>query len=150
MRHDPAHGRKQHAARKEEQVEQELMRVAGQDVMEAEQLMIDQAFEKIEETPAAEHRPAQSFAGHWCRRRAAGAKKKPEANDRERPDGEVEKSVLGDLPLESRDRIRRARFGGADQVVPAENLVEHNAVEEAAQAEAEVETRAANWMAVHS
>ena len=51
-----AHQKKQHAVRQVEHVEQELMGIAGENVMNTQNLMINQPFKKIKQPAPAEHR----------------------------------------------------------------------------------------------
>ena len=58
----------------------------------------------------------------------ARAEEQDHSGDRDRPHGEIEKAILGDLQPEALDRGRLAGFCRADQMVPAQDLMEDDAV----------------------
>ena len=116
--------------------------MAGQDVVHAENLVVDQALDEIERTPAGENGPQEIFAGPRLRLLAGGPKQQNDPTDGEHPNNEMKETVLRDLAFEVVDRIRLARLGRANHVVPAEDLVEDDAVEETAETEPEDEAGA--------
>ena len=65
------------------------------------------------------------------------AEKKYDSSERQEPSDEMEKSVLGVLALKFANRVGETSLGTAVQVMPAENLVKHDPVKKASQAQSE-------------
>ena len=115
--------------------------MARQNVVNAENLVVDDALHEVERAPTHQHRSGKSLAGPTLRLLMRGTEQQNDARNRENPDGEVKETVLSVLDLHVFDRCGLTSGRRADHVMPAENLVEDNAVEEAAKAEAEDNAR---------
>lgn len=111
--------------------------MTGQEVVKAENLVIDQALDEVERAPACENSPEKSLARPGPRLPASRPEQESDARNGEDPDRQVKETVLRVLALEVLDGRGLAGGRRADHVVPAEDLVEDNAVEEAAKAKAE-------------
>ena len=104
--------------------------MAGKNMMDAEQLMIDQGLDEVEAAPACKHRAHQRSPGPRLPGEARGTKQHRDADYRQDPSGEMEKAILRVLTFQCFDRLDLAGIGRADQMMPAEDLVEHDAVDE--------------------
>lgn len=115
--------------------------MAGQDVVQAKHLMVNDPLHEVERAPAYEQHSGKSLTGPTLRLMMCGPKKQNDAHDREHPDGQMKKNVLSVLKFQVFDRCGLTSGRRADQVMPAENLMEDNAVKEATQAGAEDDAR---------
>ncbi len=121
-----------------------------QNVVNAKKLVIDEALHKIKHTPAREYRSRKGLAGPMLRLMIRGSKQQDDADDGENPHGKVKESVLRVLALHVLDRRCLTSSRRTDHVMPAENLMEDDAIKEAAQAKAENGARANEWSGIHT
>ena len=124
--------------------------MAGQHVVQTENLVVDESFEKVKRTPAGQNGPAENLTRPNLRRPTGGAKQQHDSCDGKNPNGKIEDPVLRDLALQVRNRVWLARLGRANHVMPAEYLVQHDAVKEAAQAKSKDEAGAAKRVGAHA
>ena len=115
--------------------------MSRQYVMNSKNLMIDQSFDEIEHAPAAERSSDQCLSTPFSLRLLSGAEEHPDADHRKDPSRKMEKSVLGILSLQRRHGLGLTGFRGADQVMPAQDLVQHDSVEETTEAKAQHNSR---------
>ena len=100
-------------------------------VMDAEQLVIDDAFEDVERAPADENEPVK----HAPRRHAVTDQRETrEDHDQHRG---VEEAVRERVHLEAVLGRDRPTLGAREHVVPLENLMEEDPIDEPAEANAE-------------
>jgi len=109
--------------------------MAGQHVMDAEQLVVADSFHQVEQTPPDKHRTDEHPTRPGSNRLPCRAEEHGCSNQRNEPNGEMKESVLCVLPLQMRNGGRLAMLRNADQVMPAEDLMQHDAIGETAKAE---------------
>lgn len=136
-RHKTAHQEEENAGSQERHVGGQLVRRAGQHVVDAENLVVDQAFHEVEDAPAAEHRPEERAGRAGSIRQSGGTEKPVAAEDGQDQHSEVKIAVLAGLHPGLLQGERLAVGGHADEVMPLEDLVQHDAVKEAADAQAQ-------------
>src|SRR5687768_620193 len=111
--------------------------------MDAEQVVIDGAFDQVEQAPTDQEEPDE---GPDRPERGRSPTRPPEEGQ---PGGGedvgdcVEEPVGEGLDLRAPNRGRRPAIGAAQQAVPLEDLVEDDAVEEAAESHAQQQRSAA-------
>src|SRR4051812_17285925 len=120
-------------------------------VMQVQELMVDQAFDGVEEAPADEHAADERGRAAFLVPRPVRRHQNEHADDRDDPGGRMEDAVTERVQLQVLDGIGRHR--SADHVVPLEDLMQDDAVEESTEPDAQEdggddEPRAA-WLAVH-
>lgn len=115
--------------------------MSRQYVMNSKNLMIDQSFNEIEHAPAAERSSNQCLSTPFSVRLLSGAEEHSNADHREDPSCQMEESILGILSLQCRHGLGLTGFGGADQVMPAQDLVQHDSIEETTEAKAQHNSR---------
>ena len=136
-REDTIDKKKQHPGPKERHVGGQLVWRAGQNVVDAKDLVIHQAFHKVELAPATEHRPKKRSWRAGCIRQTGSAKKPVTAHAGQQINAEMEVAILSGLYLDLIKRKGLAMRRHADQVMPLEDLVQDDAVKETAQTQAE-------------
>jgi hypothetical protein len=100
------------------------------DVVQAEDLMVNEALDEVEEAPADEH-PSEKRPTADCPppvRRSSP--EKPDADGDRYPRGGMEESIGERVVLQAPNRGLRVIPFAAQQVVPLEDLVEDDAVHE--------------------
>jgi hypothetical protein len=105
-------------------------------VVEAEDLVVDRALHEVEEPEAEEDRARQELARPADMRVPPGAPEDHEARDGEDVGAGVEDAVPEGVDLQVLDGVRRIARA-RDEMVPLQQLVQHDAVEEPAEAEAQ-------------
>ena len=107
----------QHDARGEkQQVEQHLLRVTGKNMVNAKDLMIDEAFDDVEETPAREHSADERFTIPEAISSVARFEKHADSQSSQDPRCEVEEAVLRVLQFKRRHRLHLTRLGRANEI----------------------------------
>jgi hypothetical protein len=110
--------------------------------MEAEELVVDQPLDEIEGAPSGEQQPGVCPPG---RRKLAAlpcSQHQARRDGDEDPGRQVEEAVDEGVGLEPRHRVHRLAPGiPGEHVVPLEDLMEHDAVDEPAEAESQDERR---------
>jgi hypothetical protein len=107
-------------------------------VVDAEQVVVDDALDQVEPAPPGEEEPAEATPPAD----PSGAGQEPDPEDDEQPGDDVEQPVPERVLLERPDRgvgERGVAVLGGEQVVPLQDLVQDDAVEEAAETDAEGE-----------
>jgi dipeptidyl aminopeptidase/acylaminoacyl peptidase len=105
------------------------------DVMKVQDLMVDQALDGVEETPADEHAADERRGPALLVPRPVRRHQDEHAGDRDDPRRRVEDAVAQCVQLQVLQRVRWRR--SADHVVPLEDLMEDDAVEESTQSDSE-------------
>ncbi len=98
--------------------------------------MVGQAFDQVEQSEAQQDRADQAASGPVHRASAHRAPDHHQGGQHEAVGGHVEDAVPKRVDLQVVHAVGR-KAGAADHVVPLQHLVQHDAVEEAAQAQAE-------------
>jgi len=113
------------------------------DVVDAEQLMVDEAFDEVKYTPPGEDQSSGTFP---CGPMPAGegAPQQEHSDESHDPGGEVEQPIPQRVVFQRSNGGRRE--GGVfavvgAHVVPLEDLVQHDAVDETAESQAEQDPR---------
>jgi hypothetical protein len=104
-------------------------------VVHAQQLVVDETLDQVEETPSGQH---QAEVEAPARREAALAplhQREHRGRHHEQPGRDVEEPVGQRVHLEPGQGRHRVPRRVTDHVVPLQDLVQHDAVHEAAQAE---------------
>ena len=138
-RQPPPDPDEQRARREEAEVPQQLIGMPRANVMQAEDLMVDQALDEVEQAPAGEHRRPECATIPRLPL-TARTKQQHDTDERHDPDEGVEVAVLDILLLKVLDRRGLAGRGLADQVVPTQDLVKDDPVDESAEADAKRES----------
>jgi hypothetical protein len=132
-----ADGNQQRAEGQETEVPPDRATEVVADVVDAQELVVHQSLHEVERAPAGKQET--DVEAPW-RRESAGPPGRHRHGHRDRhdnPSSEVEEAVRERVRLEARDRGARLPTPVAgEHVMPLEHLVEHDAVEEAAQADA--------------
>lgn len=102
-------------------------------VMDSEHMVVDQAFDEVEEAPAGEHRAPERPASPGLTGKTRDAKQQTDAGSGQEPGRQVKEPILRHLRFQCSHRLDLTRFRGAHQMVPAEDLVQHDAVKETAE-----------------
>ena len=110
-------------------------------MVDAEQLVVDQTLDEVEDAPPRQHHPDVSPPG----RRQLLSPPRPHGQQHgyghKEPRREVEEPVGERVRLEAGDRVAWMIPGVREQVVPLQDLVEQDAVDEPPEAEAQDEGR---------
>ena len=106
------------------------------DVVNAEQVMVDHALNHIENAEADQHRPGEEFPGPPEMRPMRGTPERDQSEHDEDVGRGVEEPVEEGVDLQVLDAVRWIA-GARDHVMPLEHLVQHDAVEEPPEAQAE-------------
>ena len=101
-------------------------------MVNAENLMVNQAFHKVEDAPTAKDRPEESPCRSWRVRQPAGPKKSVAAEDGQSQYPEMKVAILTALQPGLLQGKGLAMGGHTNQVMPLENLVQDDPVKEAA------------------
>lgn len=107
------------------------------DVVEREDVVVDGALDEVEGPPTHQQETRQRLAGPRYVRITARMPREPEAGGVGDVGHGVEEAVLEGVGLEAGDGGGRMAALAGEQVVPLEDLVEDDAVEEAANGDAE-------------
>jgi hypothetical protein len=137
--HGPAEGEEEETGGEEGVIENGDAEVFD-DVMKMKQVVVDGAFNEIEQSPTEEHRAYEAFGGEDHAMFGDCSPEKDHADECSGPGEGVEHAVPKHIHLEILD----AGFGqpGGEHGVKLENLVEENAVEKTTEADAEEDARA--------
>ncbi len=115
-------------------VVEELVRT-GPDVVDPEQLVIDRSLGEVESAPADQHEADQRADAVGDP--PAGSPQEHEPDRHEQPGRGVEEAVREGVRLEPGDGGLGIALGAREHVVPLQDLVQHDAVHEAAEAYAQ-------------
>ena len=139
--HDDENG----TEREEPEVPWEWRRDVVTDVVHAEQVMIDETLDQVERTPADEEETdvRAPWRGHPSLLPHADGK--PHPDEHEDPRRQVEQTVGDRVRLQPGDRRRRVSVGGRQHVMPLQDLVQDDAIDEAAQPDAQQQTGQHGW-----
>jgi hypothetical protein len=107
------------------------------DVVAAEQMVVDETLGDVEEPPAEQHPAGEHAARADAHVRPRGPPEEPDADGSEDPRRRVEEPVGEGVRLEPGDGRLRIAALAREHVVPLQDLVQHDAVHEAAQPDAE-------------
>ena len=110
-------------------------------VVDTEQLVVDQAFDDVEDSPAGEHHP--DVGAPWWRQlsplpRSNGQTQRRHDDD---PGRKVKEPVRQGVRLESLHRIAGVGIGAGEYVVPLKDLVEDDPIDKASETETHQERR---------
>src|SRR5688500_377203 len=104
--------------------------------MKAEQLMVNDAFDEVEDAPAREH-PAEEHSSRGVGPVSQRAPEHPQADGGEEPGGDVEEAVRTHVGFHAFQSGCGPAVRAGKHVVPLSDLVENDAVQESSEAESE-------------
>src|SRR5215211_1267031 len=107
------------------------------DVMEAEDLVVEEAFDEVEETPSDEDPSDKRAAADCPAPLRRSSPEDPYSQGHCDPGSSVEEAVREGVVLETGDRGRRVVIFAAQEVVPLEDLMEDDPVDEPTQTNAD-------------
>ena len=110
------------------------------DMMDGKDMVVDNPFDDIEETPAKEQGANEDLRRPGGMRRSAGTPKQYETGDGGEIDAGVKEPVRERVCLESADCRRWPAVSVAQHVMPLKQLMQHNPVEEASETKSEQDT----------
>jgi hypothetical protein len=105
--------------------------------MDAEDLVVDQALDEVEAAPAGEHQSDVGTVGRGDLTVMPGTEHQPRADGHADPRRDVKEAVRERVRFEPGDRRHRMVAGAREQVMPLQELVQDDPVEESAQPDPE-------------
>ena len=134
-REKPAADDQRDAGYEEREVPSKLA-TAFVDVVKAEEVMVNDAFDEVEDAPAREH-PAEERASRVDGPVSQRVPEHPQADDGEKPGGGVEEAVRAHVGFHAFQSGCGPAVRAGEHVVPLNDLVENDAVHESSEADSE-------------
>jgi hypothetical protein len=110
------------------------------DVVQLQQVVIDDPFDDVEESPTEQEQTDKGPGRPRCRRAAERRPNEEESGDGEDPGRRVKQTIAQCVRLKSRDGRRRVVIDMANHVMPLQNLVQDDPIEESPEPEAKKDT----------